>query len=140
MVVWQCNVSHCREILVQFNQCIDQQQRSECEMPSTPSCCFPGVRSCEIQCSFFSVVRSRGERVKRATKESGMWHDLQLPLLNTHDIHFTRVLLNADRSRSSTPATITCLHITHYTLHITRYTCGTHQHQVYRYLHFLHIM
>ena len=68
-----------------------------------------------------------------------MWHDLQLPLLNTHDIHFTRVLLNADRSRSSTPA-ITHL-FTLYTLHITRYTrvaqtstrcTGT--------LHFLHIM
>jgi hypothetical protein len=52
-----------------------------------------------------------------------MWHDLQLPLLNTHDIHFTRVLLNADRSRSSTPA-ITCTHIY---LHFTLYTLpGTH--------------
>ena len=50
-----------------------------------------------------------------------MWHDLQLPLLNTHDIHFTRVLLNADRSRSSTPATITGTHL------FTLYTLpGTH--------------
>ena len=47
-----------------------------------------------------------------------MWHDLQLPLLNAHDIHFTRVLLNVqiDPDRAHPRP----LHITLYTLPGTR--------------------
>jgi len=71
-----------------------------------------------------------------------MWHDLQLPLLNTHVTYtlpgYCSMQIDPDRAH---PPLHIYLHFTLYTLHITRYTrvaqtstrcTGT--------LHFLHIM